>query len=61
MIERPGFKIRWYVIKRKQFDVEMMTKYNLSQGWGNGYVLIPRGHPWYGVDYDQISCDVHGG
>jgi len=37
---------------------------NLSfydHGWGNGYVVIPPGHPCHGVDYDEIDVDVHGG
>lgn len=30
-------------------------------GWGNGYVLIPPGHPYYGKDYDSIDAWSHGG
>jgi hypothetical protein len=30
-------------------------------GWGNGYVIIPEDHPMYGVHYDEIPVDVHGG
>lgn len=35
-------------------------------GWGNGYVVIPKGHPMYGMDYDRIheeypGIEVHGG
>lgn len=30
-------------------------------GWGNGYVLIPKGHPIYGRDYEGFDIDVHGG
>jgi hypothetical protein len=30
-------------------------------GWGNGYVVIPKGHPLHGVDYTEIDVDVHGG
>ncbi|MDP1712918.1 MAG: hypothetical protein Q8K86_10740 [Candidatus Nanopelagicaceae bacterium] len=26
-----------------------------------GYVLIPRGHPWFEKEYDAIHADVHGG
>jgi hypothetical protein len=33
----------------------------LDIGWGNGYVLLPQDHPWFGKHYDSISCDVHGG
>lgn len=30
-------------------------------GWGNGYVVIPEGHPFHGKDYHQIPVEVHGG
>ena len=30
-------------------------------GWGNGYVLIPIGHPLHGKNYDDINVNVHGG
>lgn len=26
-----------------------------------GYVGIPESHPWFGMDYDAINPDVHGG
>ena len=32
-----------------------------STGWGNGYVVIPKGHKLHGKDYDNIDVDVHGG
>jgi len=38
------------------------TKSNFfNRGWGNGYVLIPEGHEFYGKRYDDIDVDVHGG
>ena len=35
-------------------------------GWGNGYVVIPKGHPLNGIDYEEIhdlipSLEVNGG
>ena len=30
-------------------------------GWGNGYVIIPKGHELHGKHYDDINVDVHGG
>lgn len=27
----------------------------------NGYVQIPKSHPWHGLDYDDIDVEVHGG
>lgn len=32
-----------------------------SHGWGNGYVIVPVGHPAHGKYYDEIDVDVHGG
>ena len=26
-----------------------------------GYVVVPKRHPWHGMDYFKIDCDVHGG
>lgn len=33
----------------------------IDRGLFNGYVAVPKGHPWFGVDYDSIWADVHGG
>lgn len=33
----------------------------LEKGWGNGYVRIPEGHPYYEKNYDDIPVSVHGG
>jgi hypothetical protein len=33
----------------------------VTHGWGNGYVIIPEGHPLHGKDYDDIDVAVHGG
>lgn len=30
-------------------------------GWGNGYIVLPMGHKYHGVDYDEIPVDAHGG
>lgn len=26
-----------------------------------GYVAVPLGHPWHGVDYGNVDANVHGG
>lgn len=26
-----------------------------EHGWGNGYVAVPEGHPWFGTDYTDIG------
>lgn len=36
------------------------TEY-MKRGWGNGYVALPEGHKYFGVDYNSIEVDVHGG
>lgn len=33
----------------------------MHHGWGNGYVVIPKGHKLHGIDYDKINVDVHYG
>ena len=33
----------------------------MNHGWGNGYVVIFKGHPMYGKHYDEVEVDVHGG
>lgn len=39
------------------------VKHIFSGGYANGYVAIPKEHPFYGQDYDFINkfVDVHGG
>jgi len=32
-----------------------------KMGFRCGYVRIPRGHPWHGMDYDNVGAEVHGG
>lgn len=34
---------------------------SLRRGWGNGYVVIPKGHPLHGKDYMDYDLDIHGG
>lgn len=33
----------------------------IPHGWGNEYVVLPPEHPYNGVGYDFIECEVHGG
>ena len=30
-------------------------------GYANGYVAVPKDHPYYGKDYDDIEINIHGG
>jgi hypothetical protein len=34
---------------------------SIETGWGNGYVAVPKEHPLYGKDYNNIDIDAHGG
>jgi hypothetical protein len=45
----------------KYIVVENTWIKGMNKGWGNGYVLIPEGHPDHGKPYDDIDVDVHGG
>jgi hypothetical protein len=42
-------QIDWFVVE-DQLTIEKagFTVYSFSFGWGNGYVAVPPGHPWYG-------------
>lgn len=33
----------------------------LEAGEANGYVGLPLGHKYYGMDYDSVDVSVHGG
>jgi hypothetical protein len=37
------------------------SKFIQNHGWGNGYVLIPVGHPLYGINHEKMNFDVHRG
>jgi len=33
----------------------------MNHGFGNGYVVIPKGHKLNGLNHEDIDVDVHGG
>jgi len=33
----------------------------MAHGWGNGYIIIPKGHKLHGKHYDDIEVEVHYG
>jgi len=49
--------------KLKYFTIENTWLKGVTCGWGNGYVIIPKGHSLHGVDYDTLNdvISVHGG
>lgn len=34
---------------------------SIPHGYGNGYIGLPKEHPWFGKEYDELDVDVHGG
>lgn len=38
-----------------------LAKRNPRQGFWCGYVGVHRGHPWYGLGYNDVDVEVHGG
>lgn len=45
----------------KQILIENNRDSIIDRGWGNGYVLIPKHHPYWGKHYEDIPVTVHGG
>lgn len=54
--------MRWFI---KQMDLFILEgekiQRNLNLGWGNGYVILDKNHPWYRIGYKEIPVEVHGG
>lgn len=50
-------------IKEKPWAANVGSSSLLSGGWGNGYVIIPKGHPYHGLHYDEINehIEIHRG
>lgn len=47
--------------KIRSFGKVMSHLAGIDTGWGNGYAVIPKGHPMHGKHYDEINVDVHYG
>jgi hypothetical protein len=41
--------------------MKRLPGYHFDFGWGQGYVLLPEIHPFYGKHYDDINVDIHRG
>lgn len=54
-------QIKFFVIKNTWLSKSHYSNF----GWGNGYVCLPKGHPCFGMSYDQIhdkfDINVNGG
>jgi len=54
-----------YFIKKNTW-LSREEKYNTDFGWGNGYIVIPKGHKLYNLHYNEIhdllpSLECNGG
>jgi len=54
-------KIFMYLVMNTWLERDNIPGMAINFGWGNGYVAVPAGHPWYQQDYDNIECSAHGG
>ena len=45
----------------KTFIKEITWLSMFDHGFGNGYVILPVGHKYHSVHYDDIDISVHGG
>ena len=43
------------------FTLPMRHLAMIETGWGNGYVAVPKEHPCFEKEYDNIDVEVHGG
>lgn len=39
----------------------VLPMFSLQAGAANGYVAVPKDHPYYGLGYDDVNVKVHGG
>lgn len=54
----------YYFILHSHFyttSIPILMGVSMEVGWGNGYVLLPPGHPFYGKIYYDIESYAHGG
>lgn len=41
--------------------LKRLPNFHFEFGWGNGYILLPYNHPLYGIHYNDIQVNIHGG
>ena len=51
--------MKWFVCKNFQWKTS--NAMTIDRGWGNGYVAVSPSHPLWGVDYNSVEIEVHGG
>ena len=48
-------------LKSNYKGFEYLIWFHEQDGFRCGYVGLPKGHKWYGEDYDDIPVNAHGG
>jgi hypothetical protein len=61
----------WRLLSREDMhkslykELEQFPEIRRNTGFGNGYIGVPKGHPFYGKDYNALhelyQIDIHGG
>ena len=49
-------KVQYFCVENEQYTT---GTYVVERGWGNGYLVIPKEHPLWGVHYDVINESSH--
>ena len=67
-MEKVNEEPRDKTVEPKELEIvlkEITWLSGMTTGWGNGYVVIPKGHQLHGMHYDKIEenydISVHGG
>ena len=50
-----------YIVQSSEWLRNQLEGTPMKNGWGNGYIIIPETHPWFGMEYNDIPVEVHGG
>lgn len=45
-------KVDTFIIENDWIDIQ-------EKGWGNGYAILPKGHPCFGMGYDEIYTNYN--
>jgi len=50
-----------FLVKSFLRSIEIDLQEFLIGGWGNGYVGLPKWHPYFELNYEEIPIRIHGG
>lgn len=51
-------KVQYFCVENEQYT---MGTYVVERGWGNGYLVLSKNHPVWGIHYDVINESHHLG